>query len=40
MLCDLNPQKKYTNYLIYPGAKVVILPRSCWNMLSSVFRGT
>lgn len=39
MLYDLTPQKKYTNYLIYPGASTIALPRKCWQLLKQKFKG-
>lgn len=33
MVHDPTPQKKYTNQIIYQGAKVRIIPKKCWVML-------
>lgn len=39
MLCDPLPQKKYTNYVIYPAAKVKIISKKSWVELQSIFGG-
>lgn len=39
LLLDEKPQKLYTNYVIYPSAKVKIITKATWEKLQELFGG-